>query len=89
MKIKDGFILRQISDTYVIVAVGDAAEKFNGMIAINDSGAFIWSRISEGLSKEEIVKALLQEYDVDEETAKHDVDFFIASIIDAGFTEEE
>ena len=38
MKIKDGFILRSVSDAYVVVPLGEAAKTFNGMITLNETG---------------------------------------------------
>ena len=87
MKIKEGFILRKISDTYVVVAVGDAAKDFRGMINLNETGGFLWETLAKGATTEQLQKALLDEYDVDEETAKRDVEKFIKSITDAGFLE--
>ena len=47
MKIKNGFILRNVSDAYVVVAVGEAAKDFNGMITLNETGAFLWKTLAD------------------------------------------
>ena len=47
MKIKNGFILRNFSDAYVVVAVGEAAKDFNGMITLNETGAFLWKTLAD------------------------------------------
>ena len=44
MKIKQGFMLREVAGNYVVVAVGEASKKFNGVINLNESGAFIWKK---------------------------------------------
>ena len=87
MKIKKGFILRKIADTYVIVAVGDAARNFNGMITLNETGAFLWEGICAGDDEETVVQKLMQNYEIDEQTAKNDVAAFVKKVTDAGFTE--
>ncbi len=88
MKIKDGFIVRKIANTNVVVAVGQAAENFNGMITLNDTGAFMWNLLCQDVQSEsEIVNALMQEYDVDKDTATKDVCAFIEKIKNAGFLE--
>lgn len=88
MKIKDGFIVRKIANTNVVVAVGQAAENFNGMITLNDTGAFMWNLLSNTVDSEnEIVTALIKEYDVDKDTAQKDVCAFIEKIKNAGFLE--
>ena len=85
MKIKDGFILRKVSDAYVVIATGEAAASFNGMISLNETGALLWEKLTEGCdSKKALVDALLAEYDVDEALASRDVDGFVAKVEAAG-----
>ena len=83
MKIKDGFILRQVADNYLVVAVGDAVKDFNGIINLNETGAFLWKILESGATEEELVKKLTEEYDVTEETAKKDVGKFVAKLAEA------
>ena len=80
MKIKKGFVAKEIAGQYVVVALGAASKIFNGIIKLNDSAKFIWDMLSEGAEKAEIVDALLAEYDVDKETAERDVDAFVAQL---------
>ena len=82
MKIKEGFILRKISDTYVVVAVGEAAKDFKGMVTLNETGGFLWEKLSEGATEEQLVDALLENYDVDKALASTDVKAFIAKLSD-------
>ena len=73
MKIKDGFVLRQVMGKYVAVAVGEASKSFRGMIKLNTTAADIWQWIAEGLDEGEICAALCERYEVDEITAAADV----------------
>ena len=77
MKIKDGFLLREVAGNYIVVAVGSAVKTFNGVINLNQTGAFLWELLQKGAEKEDLVKELLEEYEVDEQTASKDVDIFI------------
>lgn len=78
MKIKEGFILREVAGSYVVVAVGAASKDFRGVIKLNGSGAFLWKALEkEDKSTEDLVKALLDEYEIDAETAKKDVKDFV------------
>ena len=77
MKIKEGFILREVAGNYIVVAVGSAVKTFNGVINLNKTGAFLWEILQKGTEKEDLVKALLEAYEVDEQTARNDVDMFI------------
>lgn len=84
MKIKDGFILREVAGSYLVVAVGARVKDFNGMINLNETGAFLWKLLEKGATEEEAVAELLKEYDVDEETAKADVKAFVSKLTEAG-----
>lgn len=71
MKIKEGFVLRSIAGSNIVVPIGAASVDFNGMITLNDSAAFLWKRLEKGAEIDDLVKALLDEYDVDEDTARN------------------
>ena len=89
MKIKEGFILRQIADTYIVVAVGEEAKKANVMITLNETGGFLWEKLTQGATKEGLVDAILGEYDIDKATAEKDVDAFIGNVRDNKLLIEE
>lgn len=83
MKIKENFLLRKISDSYVVVPVGDAVVDFSGLINLNESGAFLFEKLQKGATEDELVQALLGEYDVTEDVARADVQKFIKKAQDA------
>lgn len=87
MKIKKGFILREVAGSYLVLAVGQRAKEFNAVINLSETGAFIWKALEKGKSQEEIVKDLLAEYKIDEQLAKKDVETFIQKLTEAGLTE--
>ena len=89
MKIKEGYLLRQVAGSSIIVAVGDEAVNFDGIKTLNETGAFLWNQIDSGKNEEDIVKALMNEYEVDEETAKTDVQEFVKLLIINGLIENE
>ena len=80
MKIKEGFILRNVAGSFVVVPIGEATLDFNGMMNLNETGAFLFEKMIEGISREDLIKALTDEYDVDAETAAKDVDTFIEKV---------
>ena len=84
MKIKDGFILREVAGNYIVVAVGDAVKNFNGVINLNETGAFLWRMLEKGSDADSLKQALLGEYDVEESIANQDVDAFITKLTEAG-----
>lgn len=80
MKIVDGFILKNIADTNVVVPVGDKSISFNSIISLNDSGAFLWNLLTEETDEDSLVKALTTEYDIDEATARADIREFVETM---------
>lgn len=84
MKIKPGFILRQLAGENVVVPVGAAGENFNGMIRLNDAGALLWRELAGGAEEEQLVSKLLDRFEgVTEAEARTDVREFLDSIRDA------
>ncbi|MCI9126653.1 MAG: PqqD family protein [Eubacterium sp.] len=80
MKIKEGFILRNVAGNNVVVPIGQATLDFNGMMSLNDTGAFLFERLIEGTSKENLIEDLVAEYDIDRELAVKDVEAFILKV---------
>lgn len=83
LKLKEGLILREVAGSYVVVAVGKAAVEFNAMITLNETGAFLWKALEKGATEESLTEALLDEYEVDKDTASADVKEFIKKIKEA------
>ena len=84
MKIKDGFMLRQVAGQNVVLPA-DSALDLNMMITLNETGAFLWERLQNDTDEAALVAALLEEYDVDEETAKQSVQAFVKKLSDNEF----
>lgn len=83
MRVKSGYILREVAGNYLVVAVGEEAMDFNGLITTNETGAFLWNKLSSDISEQELVSAMLDEYDIDEETASADISSFISKLKEA------
>ncbi len=87
MKIKEGFVAREIAGQSVVVALGEASKIFNGIIKLNETGRVIWDCLTEGKEKEETVEKILSEYEVDRQTVEQDYDRFIATLQGANILE--
>ena len=89
MKIKEGFVLRQICGEYVVVGEGLAQVNFNKMLSLNESAAYLWQEVSgKEFSKEDLVKLLLDKYEVTEERAAADVDKLTAVWLEQGVAQD-
>lgn len=81
LKTREGFIMRQLGNEYMVVAVGEASKAFNGMIRLNETGAFFWENMEQGIEKAALVDKMLERFDdLDRETAEKDLDEFVAKI---------
>ena len=77
LKLDKEYVLRQIGDDYIIVPVGKAALSFNRMITVNETGAFLWEQLVKGTNKEELLRTMVETYEVTREEAERDIDEFL------------
>lgn len=86
MKLKKGFLLREVAGRIVVVPEGDVLN-LNLMISLNGTGRFLWERLEKGASDQELKEALMDQYNVDEQLAGADVQAFIEKLNQHGFLE--
>ena len=84
MKLKDGFIMRTVAGETVVLPTGGVTD-LDMMITLNDTAKFLWERLTVGAEVEELVQALLSEYEVTEEVATRSVNAFVAKLRDGNF----
>ena len=87
MKIKEGYLLREVAGSNIVVPIGEGELNFSGVITLNDVGAFFWKKLEKGCTKEELLDSLLAEYEIDKETASSDIDEFVGKLKEAGLLE--
>lgn len=80
MKIKKGFILKELGGQYVAVATGEASRIFQGVVKLNGTGAFLWGLLEKGATRDELVNGLLAEYDVERDRAESSVSAFLEKL---------
>ena len=88
MKIRKGFLLREVGGEPVVVTVGETDGSFRGMISLNTTGAFIWKCLEEYTTEEEILQKMLDAYRVDKETAAGDLKRILSTLRDHQILEE-
>lgn len=89
MRIKDGFVLREIAGQIMVIATGEASKNFHGMIKLNETGRDIFVALQEKCSEEEIVARLQEKYEIDFDKASEDTKAFLKQMKDAGFLADE
>ena len=63
MKLKYNFVTNEVADKIVAVPVGDDLEKINGFVKMNDVGAYIFNMLKNDVTEDEIVAAMLKDYE--------------------------
>ena len=88
MKIKNGFVKKDVAGMHIVVSA-DSSSDFDGIITLNDTGAFMFDLLVSGISEKELADRLVDEYDVEREIAEADTAAFIKKLDDAGLLEKE
>lgn len=86
MKLKDGFVVREVAGKTVAVSVGGGA--FRGMITLNGTAAFLWEALQSDTNEDALAKKLTEAYEIDEVTAQKDVSVFLHKLREAGLLDE-
>ena len=85
MRIKNGFRLREICGTYVVVPEGLELVNFNKMLSLNETAAYLWKEVEgKDFDAESLSKLLLEHYDVEEGVARRDAEALLAKWIESG-----
>lgn len=77
MHITPGFVVRRIAGETIAVPSGPSAQSLSGLLALNDSGEFLFNLLQSEQTQETLLQALLDTYDVDRDTAGADVEEFL------------
>ena len=78
MKIKEGFILREVAGDPIVMPGGNM--ELNGMITLNETGAFLWKLLETETTEEALAAAIVKQYGVDDETAATAVRNFVKKL---------
>ena len=84
MKIKEGFLLREIANTFLLVPVAERVIDFKGIIVLNGVSPSIVEYMKEHRSREELLTYILDLYEIDEETAERDLNKLLSQMETSG-----
>ncbi len=85
MKIKNNFVMKNVAGSNVVVPTGEAMMDFNGMMTLNETGAFLWDKMQEDVTLEALAEAMCKEYEgITEEEAMADIKEFVATLNEKG-----
>lgn len=78
---KSKFVVREIGDELILVPLTGNIAKMNEMFTMNETGKFIWENINEKTTVDDLTKAIVSEFSVDEAIAANDIELFINKVI--------
>lgn len=84
-RIREGVILRNICDEWMLIAVGEAADHCLYVRHINDSFAWYFKLIEEGLSRDDIIDRTVEYYDASKEDISKDFDILTDQLYELGY----
>lgn len=85
MKLNKDLIMRKVAGEAVLVPTGKMAQVFNGMITMNPVAEFIWENIEKTENIDQLVDLIMNEFEIDKETALNDALGFVKMMLDNGF----
>lgn len=88
MKLKDRFVMTELGEESVLVPVGEPAEGFRGIVRLNETAAFIIKQLKENTTTDQIVDALLAEYEVERSEAEKHVNAVLSQLREIDAIEE-
>lgn len=88
MRVSNNYISRNIAQEHLLIPTGEAALSVKGLIALSESGSLLYQKLQSECTREDLISALTQEYDVDASTAGEDVDAFLEQMRQLNMLEE-
>lgn len=83
MRIREGFVVREIKDAIVAVPTGEIISEINGIVKLNQTGKFMWEVLKEDTTVEEVAEKLVEKYHIDKERAMQSAEKFIQQLKEA------
>ena len=92
MKLTSGYMIREIAGNFVVVPVGESVIDYKELLHTNESGAFIFESIRQGMSYEQLLNAMAIKYEANEEEItilQRDLDAFLSEAYEQNLLELE
>ena len=84
MRVNGEFVLREIAGDYIIIPTGKAVLNFNGLITVNEVGVSLWKLLQNDVTLDDLVRGILDEYDVEENVAREDIQEYLEILEQGG-----
>lgn len=80
MKRSTSFLLREVAGKQVVVPLGEAAARFQGMLTLNVTGVYLWQLLEQEQTEETLLQKMCDRYEVDTDTARKDIAVFLEKL---------
>ncbi len=80
-KIKENFVAREVDNELVVVPLVSNVATMDRLYTLNETAAFLWEKLEEGSTLESLTESLLNDFEVEAEVAKNDVQHFINELL--------
>lgn len=87
-QIKSGFLLREVTDEYVIIPIDAQGDIANSMMSPNETAVFLWKAFEEPRTKKEVIEMILEKYEATEEIITSAVERFVDESLKLKILEE-
>ena len=88
MVAKKGFVLRNVVGEHILMPTGDNIGVFGGSVVMNEVSAFVWEKLQNPISREDLLQAVLDEFEVEKNVAEADIDTLLATFKKYDMVEE-
>ena len=89
MKLKEEYVLQRIADQWVVIDTNGRSVNFNRLLALNESGRFLWEQLETGADRAGLVSALSERFGIGQDRAAADVDAFLRKLKELECIEDE
>ena len=87
VKVKGEYVLREIAGDYILIPIGETALEMNGMITMDEVGVTIWKCLEQEMTEDEILREILDNFEVEENVAREDLTEFLEKLKEANLAE--
>lgn len=77
---KEQFAARKVGEELVLVPLKNNIAQMTEMFTLNPVAAFIWENINDQTTETDLIQKIVEEFDIDIQTAKDDLMQFVSEI---------
>ena len=80
---KDDVVEREVVGEVFLVPISGHLADLQELFVLNETGRYLWERLDDSCSLDDLARDLVEEFEVDEETALRDVETFAKQLVEA------